>query len=167
MTNNNLNITPSNLPAKNKFVLAMKLNSNLYEDTSKFLIAFQDKNGKIKNRKGIYEDGWIKTKLNHLGNFSIMIDSIAPEIKAKKVNKLMTENQSLQFTIKDNLSGVEDYKVTINDKWVFSSYNYKNSVLTIPLDGYANLKKGEQKCVIEASDERMNKQILSYNFKYN
>ena len=49
------------------------------------------------------------------------------------------------FTIKDNLSGVEDYKVTINDKWVFSSYNYKNSVLTIPLDGYANLKKGEQK----------------------
>ena len=167
MTNNNLNITPSNLPAKNKFVLAMKLNSNLYEDTSKFLIAFQDKNGKIKNRKGIYEDGWIKTKLNHLGNFSIMIDSIAPEIKAKKVNKLMTENQYLQFTIKDNLSGVEDYKVTINDKWVFSSYNYKNSVLTIPLDGYANLKKGEQKCVIEASDERMNKQILSYNFKYN
>ena len=48
-----------------------------------------------------------------------MIDSIAPEIKAKKVNKLMTENQSLKFTIKDNLSGVEDYKVTINDKWVF------------------------------------------------
>ena len=167
MSNNKLNITPLNLPAKNKFVLSMKLNSNLYEDTSKFLIAFQDKNGKIKNRKGIYEDGWIKTKLNHLGNFTLMIDSIAPEIKAKKVNKLMTENQSLQFTIKDNLSGVEDYKVTINDKWVFSSYNYKNSVLTIPLDGYANLKKGEQKCVIEASDERMNKQILSYNFKYN
>ena len=167
MSNNKLNITPLNLPAKNKFVLSMKLNSNLYEDTSKFLIAFQDKNGKIKNRKGIYEDGWIKTKLNHLGNFTLMIDSIAPEIKAKKVNKLMTENQYLQFTIKDNLSGVEDYKVTINDKWVFSSYNYKNSVLTIPLDGYANLKKGEQKCVIEASDERMNKQILSYNFKYN
>ena len=61
---------------------------------------------------------------------------------------------------------MEKYKVKLNDKWVFSSYNYKNSVLTIPLDGYANLKNGEQKCVIEASDERMNKQFLTYNFLY-
>ena len=47
-----------------------------------------------------------------------------------------------------------------------STYNYKNAVLTIPLDAYANLEAGEKICEIEVEDERKNKQFLTYNFLY-
>ena len=78
----------------------------------------------------------------------------------------MSINQSLQFLVTDNLSGVEKYKVKIDGKWIYSTYNYKNAVLTIPLDSYADLKAGEKTCEIEVEDERKNKQFFTYNFRY-
>ena len=109
---------------------------------------------------------WITTNVSHLGDFTLMIDSTAPLIKTKRVNEMMTLNQSLQILVTDNLSGVEKYKVKIDGKWIYSTYNYKNAVLTIPLDAYANLKAGEKICEIEVEDERKNKQFLTYNFLY-
>ena len=67
-----------------------------------------------------------------------MVDSTAPVIKLKR-NKVMSINQS-SILVTDNLSGVEKYKVNIDGKWIYSTYNYKNAVLTV-LDSYADLKQ--------------------------
>ena len=144
----------------------MKFNKLEFDDPSKIIIAHHSKKGKVLNRKGQVSGDWITTNVSHLGDFTLMIDSTAPVIKAKRVNEMMTLNQSLQFLVTDNLSGVEKYKVKIDGKWIYSTYNYKNAVLTIPLDAYANLKAGEKICEIEVEDERKNKQFLTYNFLY-
>ena len=164
--NKMLSLNNKNLPQKKKFIIAMKFNKLEFDDPSKIIIAHHSKKGKVLNRKGEVYGDWITTNVSHLGDFTLMIDSTAPVIKAKKVNEMMTLNQSLQFLVTDNLSGVEKYKVKIDGKWIYSTYNYKNAVLTIPLDAYANLEVGEKICEIEVEDERKNKQFLTYHFLY-
>ena len=164
--NKMLSLNNKNLPQKKKFIIAMKFNKLEFDDPSKIIIAHHSKKGKVLNRRGEVYGDWITTNVSHLGDFTLMIDSTAPVIKAKKVNEMMTLNQSLQFLVTDNLSGVEKYKVKIDGKWIYSTYNYKNAVLTIPLDAYANLEVGEKICEIEVEDERKNKQFLTYHFLY-
>ena len=164
--NKMLSLKNKNLPQKKKFIIAMKFNKHEFDDPSKIIIAHHSKKGKVLNRKGEVSGDWITTNVSHLGDFTLMIDSTAPLIKTKRVNEMMTLNQSLQFLVTDNLSGVEKYKVKIDGKWIYSTYNYKNAVLTIPLDAYANLEAGEKICEIEVEDERKNKQFLTYNFLY-
>ena len=164
--NKMLSLNNKNLPQKKKFIIAMKFNKLEFDDPSKIIIAHHSKKGKVLNRKGEVYGDWITTNVSHLGDFTLMIDSTAPVIKAKKVNEMMTLNQSLQFLVTDNLSGVEKYNVKIDGKWIYSTYNYKNAVLTIPLDAYANLEVGEKICEIEVEDERKNKQFLTYHFLY-
>ena len=164
--NNILSLKNKNLPQKKKFIIAMKFNKLEFDDPSKIIIAHHSKKGKVLNRKGQVSGNWISTDVNHFGDFTLMVDSKAPVIKPKKVNKVMALNQSLQFLVTDNLSGVEKYKVNIDGKWIYSTYNYKNAVLTIPLDSYADLKAGEKICEIEVEDERKNKQFFTYNFRY-
>ena len=164
--NNILSLKNKNLPQKKKFIIAMKFNKLEFDDPSKIIITHHSKKGKVLNRKGQVSGDWISTDVNHFGDFTLMVDSTAPVIKTKKVNKVMSINQLLQFLVTDNLSGVEKYKVKIDGKWIYSTYNYKNAVLTIPLDSYADLKAGEKTCEIEVEDERKNKQFFTYNFHY-
>ena len=164
--NNILSLKNKNLPQKKKFIIAMKFNKLEFDDPSKIIITHHSKKGKVLNRKGQVSGDWISTDVNHFGDFILMVDSTAPVIKTKKVNKVMSKNQSLQYLVTDNLSGVEKYKVNIDGKWIYSTYNYKNAVLTIPLDSYADLKAGEKTCEIEVEDERKNKQFFTYNFHY-
>ena len=164
--NNILSLKNKNLPQKKKFIIAMKFNKLEFDDPSKIIITHHSKKGKVLNRMGQVSGDWISTDVNHFGDFTLMVDSTAPVIKTKKVNKVMSINQSLQFLVTDNLSGVEKYKVKIDGKWIYSTYNYKNAVLTIPLDSYADLKAGEKTCEIEVEDERKNKQFFTYNFHY-
>ena len=164
--NNVLSLTNKNLPQKKKFIIAMRFNKHEFDDPSKIIIAHHSKKGKVLNRKGQVSGDWITTDISHFGDFTLMVDSVAPLITAKRVNKMMTLNQNLQFLVTDNLSGVEKYKVKIDGKWIYSTYNYKNAVLTIPLDAYANLEAGEKICEIEVEDERKNKQFFTYNFHY-
>ena len=118
-----LSLKNKNLPQKKKFIIAMKFNKHEFVDPSKIIIAHYSKKGKVLNRKGEVSGDWITTNVSHLGDFTLMIDSIAPAIKNKRVNEMMTLNQSLQFLVTDNLSGVEKYKVKIDGKWIYSTYN--------------------------------------------
>ena len=164
--NNVLSLTNKNLPQKKKFIIAMRFNKHEFDDPSKIIIAHHSKKGKVLNRKGQVSGDWITTDISHFGDFTLMVDSVAPLITPKRVNKIMTLNQNLQFLVTDNLSGVEKYNVKIDGKWIYSAYNYKNAVLTVPLDTYANLEPGKKTCEIEVEDERKNKQFFTCNFLY-
>ena len=164
--NNILSLNNKNIPQKKKFIIAMKFSKMRFDDPSKIIIAHHSKKGKVLNRKGQVSGDWITTEVNHFGDFTLMVDSIAPQIKPKKDIKMITLDQNLQFSVSDNLSGVEKYNVKIDGKWIYSTYNYKNAILTVPLDSYADLKPGEKTCEIEVEDERRNKQFFTCNFLY-
>lgn len=58
------------------------------------------------------------------GKFTLLTDTKKPTINPIKVNK----NQ-LRFVIKDDLSGIKDYRLTIDGQWVLMKYDYKRKLL--------------------------------------
>ena len=100
-----------------------------------------------------------KTKLFILtnGTYTLILSFIArSSVAIKSVFKIL----ELQ-------SGVDDYNVFIDNKWVLSNFSPKNNRLKVTLDKYSNVVSGNHSCRVEISDERKNKNILEFDFKVN
>jgi len=81
---------------------------------------------------GKYENGWFKTESNSFGLFGIGYDTIAPTIvfpSSKKKSAKVVPKTSVQFKITDNLSGIADYNVYVNDVWQIAEYDAKSNTV--------------------------------------
>ena len=163
---NNVEIT-NNLPVKNQFILSMKITPEYSPYIEKTFMANITKKGNILNKNGKIDEKWISAEVKKMGTYQLIIDTVAPKIIQLGNNRLKKINQSLNFKIADDLSGVENYDVYIDEQWVLSNYNYKTSKLHVPLDKYARITKGEHNCRLLISDERNNKSSLDFKFKFN
>ena len=163
---NNVEIT-NNLPAKNQFILSMKITPEYSPYIEKTFMANITKKGNILNKNGKIDEKWISAEVKKMGTYQLIIDTVAPKIIHIGNNRLKKTNQSLNFKISDDLSGVENYDVYIDEQWVLSNYSYKTSKLCVPLDKYARITNGEHNCRLLISDERNNKSSLDFKFKFN
>lgn len=153
-------------PIKNKFILALKLSKKDQLFSDKIFLAYISKNGNISNKNGELNEDWISSKINKFGTYKLILDSIAPKISKVGNNAVKFPNQSLEFKVTDFQSGVEDYNVFIDEKWVLSNYSHKSYKLSVPLDQYANVNFGNHLCRLEVIDERKNKSSYEFEFKY-
>ena len=62
---------------------------------------------------GEWKENEIHFSTRNLGDFTLLTDSVAPTIKV-----LAQENSRLRFLIKDQLSGIKDFEVTIDGKYI-------------------------------------------------
>ena len=153
-------------PVKNKFILALKLSNNDQLFSDKIFLAYITKNGNISNKNGELNEDWISSKINKFGTYKLILDSIPPKISKVGNNAIKYPNQSLEFKVTDFQSGIEDYNVFVDDRWVLSNYSHKSYKLKVPLDQYANVKFGNHQCRVEVIDERKNKSSYEFEFKY-
>lgn len=104
--------------------------------TDKLLISQIDKNGKISSVGGIYINGYVKAKTKKLGNYAISVDTIAPSVTTKTdyKNKNIKNLRFIDFTIKDDLSGIKSYRGEINNKWVLFEFDKKKNRLFYTFD---------------------------------
>jgi len=74
----------------------------------------------------------LSTNTKTFGSYILASDTEAPNIKPLNFSneKWISNNQSLQVKIKDELSGVSSYRATINGKFILMEYNHKKDVLT-------------------------------------
>jgi len=83
---------------------------------------------------GVYENGWIKAETKTLGVFSFAYDTVVPSIllpvSKKKSSKALVAKTSIVFKITDNLSGIADYSVYVNDVWQIAEYDAKSNTVT-------------------------------------
>ncbi len=76
-----------------------------------------------------YEGGeWsgekIKFRTRDFGEFTLLQDTLSPEIRAVKVN-----SETLSFVISDRLSGIASFKASVDGKWVLMNYDYKQNLI--------------------------------------
>ena len=71
-----------------------------------------------------------------LGTYTIRRDSIAPTVRPKgwKDGAWMSSKKKLQFAIADADTGIDAYRVKINDKWALFEYDYKTGLITYDFD---------------------------------
>ena len=161
--NNVLQIASKDIPVNKSFAVAIKLKQPMDEYSTKIMLTHIDEKGKLKNRKGKINKGWLETNLNHFGDFQLMIDTVSPVIKPIYQPKEIKINDVLKFKVTDDLSGVEAYEVSFDDRWILANYNYKTAQLMIPIDSYAELENKKYNCFIKVKDERNNE--VKYSFE--
>ena len=176
--------------AKNTFLKNVKLNIDTSIDSIKIInpeIAVF-KNIKIyflnkEKRKGNYlalkdnngNESFATAKLNSenyfyhktksLGTYFIKNDSLLPVIELKnfKNNDWITNKNSIKIKILDKETGIKNYNIKINGKWMLFEYEYKRNELFYKFDSYFINKK---KNLIEVSVEDMAGNKSQKNFTF-
>ena len=87
-----------------------------------------------------------------LGKFTVGVDLQAPQITATIANNAIVKGNSIVFRLRDNLSGIKNYRVEIDGHWVLAEHDAKTRRIIIPLQ-YAKIKRGgKHKLVFKAED---------------
>lgn len=84
----------------------------------------------------------ITFKTRNWGTFTILADTVEPQVKALILNK-----DQLVFRIDDKLSGIKDYNLFLDGEWVLMNYDYKKKIIRsekqyqqVPFEGALELK---------------------------
>ena len=104
--------------------------------SNKLVIVQIDKDKDLSSVGGIYIDGYIKAKTKKLGSYAVTIDTISPTVTTKTdyKNKDIKSLKFIDFTIKDDLSGIKTYQGEIDGKWVLFEYDRKKDRLFYTFD---------------------------------
>ena len=109
---------------------------NNYPDRDKTHIYSVDGAGNFNFRGGTWDGEKIKFKTRTFGSYTLLQDSIPPEIRPLIIN-----SEKLVFKIADKLSGIKSYELTLDDAWVLMSYDPKTSnIWSVKLDEKQSLK---------------------------
>ena len=67
-----------------------------------------------------------------LGTYALTIDNKEPTIKPLnfKNGQWLSNFRYLKLKIDDEISGVSNYRATVNGKWILMEYDYKTKTLT-------------------------------------
>lgn len=102
----------------------------------KLLLVTLDEDGKLEEAGGEYKEGAVISNPRNFGPFAVASDTVRPEIipLGKFDQGKISGATQLRFTVRDNLSGIEDYDGYIDNHWVLFEYDPKNDLLTYTFD---------------------------------
>ena len=74
----------------------------------------------------------LTARTKYLGNYTLGIDDGNPEIKTInfKNGSWISDYRYLKIKISDEISGIKNYRATINDQWILMEYDTKTQTLT-------------------------------------
>lgn len=106
-------------PLKNKIQINFRPDS-IQENKDKFHVYQWYGGSNFGFVGGKWNEDRISFKTRNLGKFTVLADTLAPEVKPLIVNK-----DKIVFRIKDERSGIKNYEAFINDQWVLMYYDPK------------------------------------------
>ena len=122
--------------------------------------------GRVNSATGKFVDGWVVGNIRFLGNYALVVDTVAPKIIPLSIANKTTlqEPNRLRFTITDNLSGIETVRGTIDEKWVLFEYDLKNNLITYTFDK-SRLEFGKKHVLnLQVTDFKGNTSTYNANF---
>src|SRR5690606_15107488 len=113
---------------------------------------------------GKFEDGWVTVNTRNLGSFYVAVDTVAPTIAPRNLSneKNVSTQAKIDFTIRDNFSGIQSFNGYIDGKWVLMEYDPKNRHLWHTFD--AALPKGQHTFRLIVTDWKDNEQVFEAKF---
>ncbi|WP_147676447.1 M23 family metallopeptidase [Algibacter pacificus] len=131
--NDTLFLHDNTIPTQKNFNISFDISNYNETDKSKLFIArlVGRKNYPVYSTTERKGDTLI-TSTKYLGKYALATDNTPPTIKAANFkNKQWLSNfRYLKIKISDNLSGISNYRATINGKFILMEYEYKTNTLT-------------------------------------
>ncbi len=154
--NFNLSIKPKNLPdhlSEKAFIAQIEKSNN-------------GKENEISFYGGEIEDEFIVTQTKSFGSYTVLVDTIAPEIKIVTENgKMIHPDKQIKFLITDELSGIKSYNGFIDNNWALFEYDPKNDLLFYTIDEERIEKNKEHELELFVVDHKDN--ITTYYTTFN
>ena len=157
------------IPVHKKFVLQIKLKDSLKScDNKAVIVSVSDDKRKISSKGGVCQDGWMVASIKSFGNYTVLLDTIAPVVNFINVHKGKTIKGlgTINLKISDNLSGIKKYNVFIDDKWILANYYPRAAALKIKSSEWAYLSEGPHKLKAVVEDDRGNITTKSIAINY-
>ena len=116
---------------------------------SKAFLAYVYNGGKLGYAGGKYDPAtkMITANVLSLGSFTVGVDLVAPQITSTLANGAAVKGNSIVFRIRDDLSGIKDYRVEIDGHWVLAEHDAKTRRVIVPLQ-HARIKKGTKHSLV-------------------
>ncbi|WP_066218612.1 M23 family metallopeptidase [Formosa haliotis] len=133
VSNDTLTLGPEGHAARKNFNIAFDISKYNEADKSKLFIAELVGYRKTPSySKTTRHDNTLSTYTKDLGIYTLVSDTMAPKITPLnfKNEQWISTLNTLKVKITDDLSGISDYRATINGKWILMEYEYKNNTLT-------------------------------------
>ncbi len=93
----------------------------------------------------------LSARTKSLGTFALARDTVSPTIKAVNFQsgKWLSKLNHLKVKIDDDLSGISNYRATINGQWILMEYDYKKDTLTYDFeDGISTTTENNLKIIV-------------------
>ena len=102
----------------------------------KLLIAYMNEEGLPYGVGGNYDGTYVTTRIRKFGRYSVMVDTVAPELIPLNVSDttFINRHKELKFKIRDEFSGLKSYRAEMNGKWILMEYDLKNDLLLYKID---------------------------------
>lgn len=162
--NNRIYIHEDIVPVHSNFTVTIKDSTYSEGLRDKLFIGRISGNSKSYNATTRKNDVFT-AKSKTLGQFGLVLDTIAPTIKiAKSIqDKWISNLETIQFTISDNLSGIKSYNGYLNGNWILFEYENKTKKITHKFeDGI--VAEGANDLKIEVVDNVGNSAIFETHF---
>ena len=164
--NNSLFVDKDSIPLLKG--ITIKLSLNRYNDSliDKTYIARIGDNNKSTFISSNRKNDHLIAKINNLGNYMVKIDSIPPKISLINIskNQWISNRKKLMIKINDNESGINNYRGTINNKWILLEYNPMKNILTYDFNDNVNKTESENILKVEIEDNVGNTKTLTSTF---
>jgi len=154
----------SDVPVQNAYTIRIKA-LKLHERYQNKAIIAEVAGESYRSIGGIYKDGWVESKAKTFGNYTIIVDTVAPKIQTINfaAGYDLKYTKELKISIYDYLSGIQSYNAWIDDEWILLEYDRKKNLLSYRFE---NIPDGtEHSFKIIVTDKVNNQKELNFKFK--
>ncbi len=153
------------VPAHENIYYAIKPKNLPKNLISKAMLVNISQNGTYYAIGGTFVNGFIAGKCKCFGKFAVAADTTPPNIELlnPQIDNNYSENSKISLKITDNLSGIKNYKATIDKKNIIFEYDKKNNKISYFFDNHIQYKINH-KLEIEVTDKKNNKSVFKLTF---
>ena len=119
---------------------------------------------KLEYEGGSWNGRFLTSKVKYFGDFTVLVDTIAPVVIKKYSEATLRNTSTLNLTISDELSGILSYHATVDGKWLLMEYTKNGNQLTGDVSTFAKNKKHHLHLVLTVTDRKNNKTVFEDYF---
>lgn len=157
----------SEVPLRKGGKIELEVEEMPEELQSKAFLGYLLPSGRITYCGGRYSEGAVKGRLSSFGMYCVSVDTIAPTIKPRFSSaRQIQRSGQMAFTIKDEMSGIGNFRAEIDGEWILAQYDRKYNKLWIVLDPKRVKRGSGHELVLTVTDNRKNTNTYKYKFKW-
>jgi hypothetical protein len=110
-------------------------------------------------------DGSMSTSIGSMGNYVLMVDSVAPRIRIERFSTDLRRADHFSLLIDDAVGGTLDYRATVDGEWLLMEYDAKSGRLSHHFADGKPLGAGRHDFELTVRDERGNETTFRRVFR--